>query len=360
MGDARKDEKPSKPGNSKDYVDRLDCFFKCLSFALVIFMSVIIYYSINGFPVSKRYDERHRECTDSVYKHSCYIDSLQLVPCNFESKNTTEVKDSLLRCISDGKKAIQIIHRENEHISNRMDDVISDLRQETNNNICELNLWIAFAVFLLSIMGVIIPVCLQFKLAKDSREERNELIEHTNRCEKVLYDLNIEKEQRSIEFDQIKNEYNKRMAELTRNINLFHLMTTLISGLDEKVWSEFSGREGMLQSIWKEFQEQFSEYIEWLYQQKEAERYPNLNGVDKSMRIRYLIDILIQLNTFIKKLNITSGGRRIRELDKTKDLLKTILQDLNEVHSIYVSDIKDKIFTLRNQVSLFAITNLRS
>lgn len=56
-------------------------------------------------------------------------------------------------------------------IIKRQDALADDLRQETNNLINKFNGWIGFWLGIIAILGVIIPIALQFKLSKESKDE---------------------------------------------------------------------------------------------------------------------------------------------------------------------------------------------
>ncbi|MDE5758238.1 MAG: hypothetical protein K2H85_06455, partial [Allobaculum sp.] len=87
---------------------------------------------------------------------------------------------------------IEIIRSQQQLVLNREAELINDFRQEMNNNINKMNTWLAFAIGIMSVVGVFIPVILQINLRKEDRNERRgfyrKLLNKSNKLESNIKD----------------------------------------------------------------------------------------------------------------------------------------------------------------------------
>lgn len=83
---------------------------------------------------------------------------------------------------------IDSLAKEGFNMQRQFDNSLSDLRQESNNNINKVNGWLGFWIALAAILGVGIPICSQIIISKEMRDEIAE-------CKKELgrKDLKIQK-----------------------------------------------------------------------------------------------------------------------------------------------------------------------
>lgn len=118
---------------------------------------------------------------------------------------------------------LQTILMMQQTILSRQDRLADDLRQETNNTINKMNGWLALWLGVMAIIGVFVPITLQFKLYKDSQDEAHKLEDILIQKETDLKDIN-EKYRKELkksheEFLGKMEEHNfARVVALTRNV----------------------------------------------------------------------------------------------------------------------------------------------
>lgn len=126
---------------------------------------------------------------------------------NKKSDDKYESTDTLKKSVSDAKDKVyyiltkddlQNIVKGQELVIERQDALVQDLRQESNNLINKMNGWLAFWIGIIALLGVFIPIAMQFKLSHESQEEQ-----------KI----------RSREFEMQKEELHKTKKDLKEKID---------------------------------------------------------------------------------------------------------------------------------------------
>lgn len=84
------------------------------------------------------------------------------------STNDAELQDFTL---------VQSMQMQIEELKNNQENVLADLRQESNNIINKFNGWLGFWTAILAIFGGIIPIVLQYILREKSKKEVEEMFE---------------------------------------------------------------------------------------------------------------------------------------------------------------------------------------
>lgn len=135
-----------------------------------------------------------------------------------------------------------------EELRNGQDNVISDLRQESNNIINKFNGWLGFWTAILAIFGGVIPMVLQYILREKSKKEIKEMFE----ClQTKALDHQMQLLVSSIEYDHecsiVSDSIEKKnyINLLTAEANKY--MRELISVLDNK--QGFLSREAEMHII---------------------------------------------------------------------------------------------------------------
>jgi hypothetical protein len=70
----------------------------------------------------------------------------------------------------------QIVKENQNVIVRKQDDLIDSIRQETNNNLDKLNLWLTFWIGVISFFGVVFPIVSQIFLYKSYKDELSEIV----------------------------------------------------------------------------------------------------------------------------------------------------------------------------------------
>lgn len=181
--------------------------------ALAVFTAGLMCY--RTYTMNLRHEEINREWlrnTGRVYfqalSHDSLIvsaDSLKIssgmmeLPAenllNKKSADKNESSDTVKRSVSDVKDKVYYILTKNDlqNIVNgqklvveRQDALAQDLRQESNNLINKMNGWLAFWLGIMALLGVFIPLAMQFKLSHDSKEEQKLRIKEFNQKKEEL------------------------------------------------------------------------------------------------------------------------------------------------------------------------------
>ncbi|MDE6638143.1 MAG: hypothetical protein K2K32_07910 [Muribaculaceae bacterium] len=136
-------------------------------------------------------------------------------------------KDSTVLTRQDAMNILQTQQR----VLARQDVLADDLRQETNNLINKMNGWLSFWIGILALLGVFVPIALQFRLSRESSITEKEL--EANYQEKIkLLDKEIEK-RREIDFTiLVRNFHNICDCEDTK---MFEIRSSLLSEIWTKI-----------------------------------------------------------------------------------------------------------------------------
>lgn len=188
----------------------------------------------------KECDHRWMELRDSIYDDIEHVDSIFSTRIQVSNTKTTSVSKSFNR--SDGEKYIftrndiENIKKAQKTLIARQDKMADDLRQETNNMINKVNGWLSFWMGVMAVLGVFVPIALQFKLYRETRDSDRELkkqheedrhrvedcLRQTQadiRGEYVRVEAKIKSEHARIEAE-IQRTYKKIIGELTQEVDL--------------------------------------------------------------------------------------------------------------------------------------------
>lgn len=116
----------------------------------------MFYKTIDFDPSNKEYTEAWLEHRNDIQHYWYGVDSVGL------AKPLT--KGDMLRIL-----------KSQELVLDRQDVLVDDVRQETNNLINKMNGWLGFWIGIVALVGVFVPVALQFKLYRESKETEKEL-----------------------------------------------------------------------------------------------------------------------------------------------------------------------------------------
>lgn len=98
----------------------------------------------------------------------------------------------------------------------RQDQLTDDIRQETNNIINKTNGWLGFWMGVMAILGVFVPIALQFKLYRENRDNDAKLIQ---RCYRELDYLRKYEEKFEIAQKTAKAEIREELSKINTEID---------------------------------------------------------------------------------------------------------------------------------------------
>ncbi|MDE7427600.1 MAG: hypothetical protein K2M79_07365 [Muribaculaceae bacterium] len=201
-------------------------------------------------------------------------------------------------------------------IIDRQNDLIADLRQETNNNIDKLNLWLAFAAIIISTVGVFIPAWAQYIKDKNFKEDLNTFKEQTKDA--------LVKDSETV-ISKCKEElkkYNKELKNFEHNASLQEMRSQFVSlslGYETRLINNHSDREWLYGFLWARTVDSFNKVIE-LALKDETDR--------ENSRI-YITECLVLLCSFISKIKSSTVKLKPREWDRLQDEIRKLLKEIS-------------------------------
>lgn len=129
--------------------------FICVFLPLLI----MLYLCIRMFCIQVN-SQPHTEKWNNYYH---YRDSLYSNAINTYSGNSLR------------EMKMRLVFMERQH-----SNLIADLRQETNSNIDKMNAWLGFWIAILAVLCAIIPILIQYRIYRESRDKQREL--HNQLC----------------------------------------------------------------------------------------------------------------------------------------------------------------------------------
>ena len=260
-----------------------------------ISMALICIFTISGtFNISATHIEDNKRWTEdyATYREQ-FLDMKNL---NCKDSDSLAQAINLIRC-----NQIAIIDRQAE--------IISDLRQETNNIIDKLNLWIAFVTIIMSAVGVFIPWWIQFIKDKDFKEEFIKFKGTT------VKNLNRHMKNKISEVDEkIKDIYESATLQEMRSKFL-----SLSLGYETRLINHQSERERLFSFLWTRTVDAFNQAIEMAFK-----------DVDKEKSRKYIIECLVLLCSFVSKIKGSTVLQRTRSWDGLQDEIRQLIKEVNE------------------------------
>lgn len=190
---------------------------------------------------SKQYDSYFRETSKGILEELAHI----------KEKN---IQDSILESVV----ASQIM------ILKRQDDLVNDIRQETNNNIEKAHALLSFWVGILALLGVFVPLILQFKMhhyaKKDIEDLKRELISEIN----VLMN-EVRGEKRALGI--VMADMGKLRDDLEPQRYLNDISSIRVNA-EQGFLPELGESRGIFRRMWEQSMDNFSHLIDSFFEQR--------------------------------------------------------------------------------------------
>lgn len=218
------------------------------------------------------------------------------------------------------------------------DQLIDDVRQETNNIINKMNGWLGFWMGVMAILGVFVPIALQLKLYRENRdteerlrqeckdefehlqnesinnEKKNEIAQRTSQAEikAELLKMEIEIDQR---FKRMQNDYQRDMqiVRFTATTRCFHNI------IDSPEIRTNELRNQLLEKNWKDIVTYFKKFIDYYTNQTKDDGNSYLMSV-----------IIVQIASILTSLRILIPWRK-RQFESLATESNKIIKELNSV-----------------------------
>lgn len=248
-------------------------------------------------------------------------------------------KDKTVHTIAELDTILRYIEKNEEILADRQADLINDIRQETNNVIDKINLWLTFAIGLISVFGIFIPLIIEHRNRKDIKDSIADMKSDYEKIEKKTVDSmkrlksdfrsyrdkiqkDINKERVSIKNDSDlqKASIRKETSKLARQeyIQRFRSEFMALSlGFDDRVISAQPDRERMLVFLWSKTVESLTFVVDYC-------REEDINVEDRRL---WLMESFVLINSFVCRIK-GHIEMRSRDIDNLVDQVRFLLSYL--------------------------------
>lgn len=208
-----------------------------LTMAMILMSCAFMFYNSCMTSLShKECDHRWMELRDSIYDDMSHIDSIfatRIPSGNVKGKElSVQTNDSASDKFIFTMNDIENLKEAQKTLIARQDKLADDLRQETNNMINKVNGWLSFWMGVIAVLGVFVPIALQFKLYRETRDSdlalKKQHDEDRMRIEDCLQesqaDIEDTIEHERTNLQHIKKELKHQMesAKFFGNVRSFH------------------------------------------------------------------------------------------------------------------------------------------
>lgn len=316
--------------------NRTDCVFNwLLGMAILISLvtvgscGFVFYHTCVLHTSHKDCDHQWMALRDSIYSDAIHTDTIfktQITQTHIiGNAHPDKQLDSLKSKYLISYKDFELIKNAQKGLIVRQDKLADDLRQESNNLINKTNGWLGFWIGIMSILGVFVPIALQFKLYRDARDKE----EKTNQAIKTILTNN------KSEFEQQKSNIEKKIGEiedykkkatdyLSKEISqLNRIQSTALAKSFQSIAecpeiNTNNNRDTLLAENWREMIEVFSKFI--------CDYRLDKPIFANSYSISVILLQIISSLAIIRTLN----PRRSRSVKRLKDMACLLIKSLNE------------------------------
>lgn len=216
-------------------------------------------------------------------------------------------------------KMIDSFHK--PHTEN-YENLLNDLRQESNNIINKWNGWFSFWIALLALLAGIIPLLAQMKVSAENRKSIEESIKELEEKKKALEEKNRRiVETLSYELRDAKETFLKDIKELkehTVRVELANMVASLRICEENKLLLNDSHRNDLLKLLLKDVNEAFERFEKVVSNKSDSELYTH-----------ELLMALIHLNDAVCKLKMKFSKKHLgRMCDSLLTLIETTILKL--------------------------------
>lgn len=223
----------------------------------------------------------------AIYPYKQDIDHRKEMDLSY--RNNMEKRQQLISQVdtcSTYDSAIAAIYASQITIVKSQDTLINDLRQETNNNIDKINALISFWVGIMGLLGVFVPLILQFRLHYTDKKLRDELDEKQMRLESLL----------SI-----------------NRLNSFRIIA------EHGIKQECSDRGDVMQKLWEQSNDDLEKMINYCFTDKQNE-----NDETRLNLVNSLVHILVT----VSRVKIFPHIKHRRRIDQISDKLNLLVSKI--------------------------------
>lgn len=199
------------------------------------------------------------------------------------------------------EKILQTICDNHKYLIYRHNELLSDVRQETNNNLNKLNSWFSFWIGMLAVFGVLAPIVAEYRYRIANKEELDRIKEDIRKT---------------------VTQYKAHMAsiEVEGSINALSLSH------DERLTSGIAQRGKLMGIMFKYTLSSLSRLIKEIEDSNHSTN--SRQRLDVSDRNAVLLRAFISLYALLQKLKIINSHSRIRLIENAQEKLKSLIVDI--------------------------------
>lgn len=284
-------------------------WLKLIAISSVV-VAIVIIASV-AFMCWKHYPRLYNHDKDNDIYLTKYLE-------NFNTKLDTLSIDSLGQI-----KLLETLVNEQLIISKRQDDLVNDIRQETNNNIDKINLWLSFWIGLIGLIGILAPVLAEYRFKNSNKDE----------------------------IDRISKLHDNYVFKLSL-LDVQSIIYALSVSHDERIVPGMSNRNSLMRYMLKDAVIAISQLVDYM---SKEDFIPSLETKKECKSL--LIRSFICLYACLHKLKILNYDICARNTDNVMDEIKDLL---NKIEANYMSDCKninEEIKTVMKDISEKVISN---
>lgn len=164
-------------------------------------------------------------------------------------------------------RVLQTVEQNQKQIVGRQDDLIADLRQETNNNIEKTTAWATLWITVMAFVGTLIPALLSVWTHHRDEKEKNKF------------------ENKIAEIEQKWNKLERSMIQELEKLQLSINVINLNNGLDNKIFDTIPNSLGIKKAVFDGIIKEFEDIVKFLEENADTEQEINPREVITSSLI---------------------------------------------------------------------------
>ena len=237
-----------------------------------------------------------------IHKHydTIFVENSKRIISELEGIKSTQRIDSIVATVA----ANQLV------IMKRQDDLINDQRQETNNNLDKTNLLISFWVGIMALLGVFIPIILQFKIHHIAKSE----------VEKIKAELETIKSDSKTAVNQEIKKVSSQMDEWKKEVKILHYINELSSiylGAQYRLIPEINNRREVFGQIWQQSNKKFAYIIDNTFKDTDTDQ-------NRAQLMECLINVSATLRLIISETSRNRHRSVMEANNKVKEVMKMV------------------------------------
>lgn len=264
---------------------------------LAVFIMFIMNSTGHSIP-SREIPVTLSEKYDSIMCEIQAMDSIADTNISVTSKNDSTTKSNL---ISKNRVSPVLIHKvlaNQKFIIRQQNELLLDIRQETNNNIDKITLWLSFWIALIAALGVLIPALAEYRFRISNEQEMRSI------------------ESRATSINQRLERKEKDIDYLLKRLTFHEQINSLSAAWEDNIIDTFTDGQDILKIILRDMRQGLCEFCN------------DKSLIEDPAKCKdTLLHILIRIYDFMCRESNTihkMGSRRV--IDNTKDELRKAIK----------------------------------